>query len=160
MTKPTRFCALYLLLTLLVLSGCATLDSPLLREEAGFKLAPPQEGFALVYISRPSHGFAKSVWPDVYFNDTEVVALKDGGFSYVYARPGDYRVVARKAQWYAAGWGERTKLTIAPDRTYFLFLNVLDKKNAQGEERSWELIDRDTALRQLSQQKYIEPVVL
>ena len=142
-----------------MLAGCATLDNTLSRERTRFQLASPQEGFALVYISRPSHGFAKSVWPDVYVNDTEVVALKDGRFSYIYARPGDYRIVARKAQWYSAGWGERTRLTLEPNRTYFLFLNVLDKKSETGAERSWDLIDKDSALRQLSRQKYIEPAV-
>lgn len=118
---------LVLLLALLSFSGgCATIGGPAATPPA-LQLAPPREGHALVYLARPYHGYASEVWPEVRFNGVPVAELKNGSYTYFYALPGRYRVVAHKAQWYSAGWGERTELAVAPGRVYFLSLQLRDQ---------------------------------
>ena len=103
-----KLSALVLIIAALSSAGCA-----LPRVASDINGAPPvaapaeaQSGYALVYLSRPRHGYASEVWPNVYLNKAQVVGLKNGSYSYVYVPPGPYTVSARKAQWYSAGWNE------------------------------------------------------
>ena len=143
------------LLTLATAAGCA-----LPRVNPSTSSAPPiaapaaaQPGYALVYLARPRHGYASDVWPDVYLNDTNVVALKNGSYSYVYAPPGRYQVVAKKAQWYSAGWGERIDVFLEPNKTYLLSLEVQDA--SADDDRAWVLAESENALSPLRGQRYL-----
>jgi hypothetical protein len=82
---------LALLTAFLGVAGCSTVGP------AYTPAPPPPEGQALVYVMRTSVGYG-NFWPTVFsLNDTKVVSLYDKGYSWIYVKPGRYKISAGTA---------------------------------------------------------------
>ena len=97
------------------MTGCAkTLHKgPSFREAT-----PPRNDNALVYIYRPH---APPLWrnPTIYINGIEILDLYNLGYSYIYAKPGTYKL---KTDWsFDAGPPDlEGEMTVKGGKTYYI----------------------------------------
>jgi hypothetical protein len=133
----TRF--LVLVLSVLILGGCATLANGPVFSEA--KAAPPESGKALVYVFRER---AEPVaWgTTIYFDRSVVANLRNKGFTWAYLDPGEYRI---RAAWplLAAQSSATFRLTARAGETYYLELQGISEISGTWVTVGSGLIPRD-----------------
>lgn len=163
-------CIIVSLVSVCLLAGCATsAKGP--RFEG---LAEPKLGYSLLYIYRPHDNVGRWVWHDVFLNNTKVVGLLDGSFTYVHVQPGKYSIHAKKSCFLSASDPGLGEITVEPDSTQFL---LFDRKHEEyvglGNPMSpfmpvpkyktiyqrWTVVEKDQALPELSQCKFVQPYV-
>lgn len=121
MFKITR--AVGFLMCLSVLSGCATVaQGPAYLESRAVQGKP---GHAVLYVFRE---YAEpTMWGStVHIDDKEVTTLNQGGFTWVYAKPGNRKI---KAVW-AGMSGQRDSFVsfdIAEGKTYYVDLTGISQ---------------------------------
>lgn len=146
----------------------------------GCSLSPPKDavyfqedtrvipGYAKVYIYRPSMGFGAGVWPEVHLNGENVVGLRNGAYTVIFAKPGKYTITTAKNTFLSGMGNIPGEVDISTDGEYFL---LLDRDNCQNhymnayclfhpheiDYQRWTIVPKNAALRQLRECYFVKP---
>ena len=162
-----RRCIIVSLVSICLLASCATIPAKGPRFGG---LAETKPGYSLLYIYRPHDNVGRWVWHDIFLNNTKVVGLADGSFTYVYVQPGKYSIHAEKSSFLSASDPGPGEITIEPDSTQFL---LFDRKHEEYlapmlppvpaykiiYQRWTIIVEKEKALPDLSQCQFVEPYV-
>ena len=100
--------------------GCVSLH------EKGPRFTGIQEnksGYSLLYIYRPHEYIGQSVWPKIFIGNTKVVDLFDQSYTFVYIKPGSYRIHTEKSLSVSQIPNTDMRLDFDPGSVYFMCFN-------------------------------------
>lgn len=159
-----------LLVMALIVGGCATDPGRPSKAKSFTELAAARPLVATVYIYRPGHNIARLVWPEVFFNDSKVVGLRNESYAVVYLKPGRY-VIRTEKNMPLSGMGNIPgEFEIPNVGTYFLKLDLSYTEymghagnyaipSFKTNYERWVLVSQEAALPELKKCYYIEPYV-
>ncbi|GGB79343.1 hypothetical protein GCM10011352_01240 [Marinobacterium zhoushanense] len=128
------------------------------------------DGYAKLYIYRPNMFIGGGVWPEMYFNETKVVGLKNQGYTVVFIKPGKYKIRTEKSSILSGMGNIPGEIEINDANEYYLLLDqyycqlhysngyCLIHSGAMDYQR-WTLKAKEEAIPVISNCYYLEPYV-
>lgn len=162
------FCAS--LVTSFFLFGCASNIPP--RDAPTFTEAPAAPpGFATLYIFRPYLSQnAAGVWPVTSLNGRKVADVKVGSYTYIYIKPGVYKITSEKSQaltlldnvpgeFKVGGPGSYYLAFITSGRSSVVTVGTSPMTLAGPTDHGWRMLSMPDAMRFLPDMRYLPPHV-
>ncbi|MGV8073015.1 MAG: DUF2846 domain-containing protein [Syntrophobacteraceae bacterium] len=151
---------MFVFLLLLFITCCAT---PPEKGQRFTRIAETKPDYSLLYIYRPYEYIGRGVWPEVFFNEIKTVALVNESYTYVYIKPGNYRIRSEKSEFLSGLGNIPGEISIEPNSEYFL---LLDRKyqrlgfyNYKAVHERWTLVDKNEAVSEIRRLRFIKPYV-
>ncbi|MCE4555596.1 DUF2846 domain-containing protein [Pelomonas cellulosilytica] len=149
-------------------SGCASNIPP--RDAPKFSEAPAAPpGLATLYIFRPFLSENGSgVWPVTSLNGTKVADVKVGSYTFLYVKPGTYKITSEKSQALTFLDNIPGQFTIGEPGAYYLAFITTGRNSvvtvgtsamtvAGPTDHSWRLLPRQEAMRFLPNMRFLPP---
>jgi len=111
--------AISAIVVVLLSAGCA--DRPPMTAPSFSPAPPAPSGMATLYIYRPrtsQNGMA--VWPIMSLNGTKVAEVKMYSYTYVYLKPGNYKITSERSQLLTGLNNVPGEFTISTTGDYYL----------------------------------------
>ncbi|WP_445359599.1 DUF2846 domain-containing protein [Microbulbifer sp. ANSA005] len=152
----------------LFLTGCAS--SPPQDAKYFQEISESKGGYAKLYIYRPNFRNGSAVWPEVFFNSTKIVGLKNHSYTQVFIQPGKYKIRTEKSSFISGLGNIPGEIEIKSTEDHFLFLeqyycqteysNAYCLVNGRDMDyQRWVMKSKPDALRALGSYYYVTPYV-
>ena len=143
-----------ILLSIILLTGCAS--GPIFSEVSASK------DEAVIYIYRPSKFADSGNAPKIFVNDKEIVTLWNGGYTYVFAKPGKTTIETRRHVLWQAGKETTVTINVEAGKQYYIefypfIRDIQPFFNYVQHDSDFSRVPPEYAAKRISECKLIEP---